>query len=134
MNPVFASTFVVVAAAVLLVLIWQRSAAPVSASVFLEKAVQAETKQSSPTPSGVIYQKLNIKTKSKTFERALYRDISRRRRPRPEQIRVDEEAVRKELEVAGVDWQQPLSAEAYRKWHDGQPVAEDEVRRSVPNF
>jgi hypothetical protein len=130
MNPVFASTFVVVAAAVLLVLIWQRNPAPVSASAFLEKAVQAETKQSNPTPSGVIYQKLDVKTKSKTFERALYRDVSRRRRPRPEQVRVDEEAVRKELEVAGVDWQQPLSAEAYRKWHDGQPVADDEVRRS----
>jgi hypothetical protein len=62
MNPVYASTFVIVAATVLLVLIWQRNAAPVSASVFLENAVQAEAKQSGPTLPGVIYQKVEIKT------------------------------------------------------------------------
>ncbi len=130
MNPVFASTFVVVAAAALLVLIWQRNAVPVSASVFLEKAVQAEAKQPDPTSSGVIYQKVEIRAKSKTFERALYRDISRKRRPWPELVKTDEEAVREKLEAAGVNWQQPLSAEAYREWHDGQPAVEDQVRRS----
>ena len=78
----------------------------------------------------MIYQKLEIKTKSKTFERALYRDVSRKRRPRPEQVKSDEEVMRRKLEAAGVDWQQPLSAEAYRRWHDEQPTAEDEVRRS----
>jgi anti-sigma factor RsiW len=130
MNPVYASTFVIVAATVLLILIWQRNAAPVSASVFLENAVQAEAKQSGPTLPGVIYQKVEIKTKSKTFERALYRDVSHKRMPRIEKAKADEEAVRKELLSAGVDWQQPLSAEAYRKWHNTQAAAEDEVRRS----
>jgi anti-sigma factor RsiW len=134
MNPVYASTFVIVAAAVLLIFIWQRNAAPVSASVFLEKAVQAEAKQFSPIVPGVIYQKVEIRTNSKTIERALYRDVAHKRKPRPVMLNSEEEASRGELEAAGVDWQQPLSAEAYRKWHDGQPAAEDEVRRSGNEF
>jgi hypothetical protein len=130
MNPVFASTFVIVAAIVLLVVIWQRNSAPVSASVFLEKAVQAEARQSNPTLSGVIYQKVEIKTKSKTFERAFYWDVSHKRKPRAELIRSDEAAIRKVLDAAGVDWQQPLSAEAFKEWHNRQFTAEDKVRRS----
>jgi hypothetical protein len=130
MNPVYASTFVIMAAAVLLFFIWQRNAAPVSPSVFLEKAVQADAKQSNSTIPGVLYQKVEIKTKSKTFERALYRDVSHKRKPRPVSLEPDEAKVSKELETAGVDWQQPLSAEAYRKWHNEQPAVEDEVRRS----
>ncbi|HEX9198016.1 MAG TPA: hypothetical protein VF865_00525 [Acidobacteriaceae bacterium] len=130
MNPVYASTFVIVAATVLLALIWQRNAAPVSASVFLENAVQAEAKQSSPTLPGVIYQKVEIKTKSKTLERALYRDVSHKRKPRIQQAKAEEEEVRKELLSAGVDWQQPLSAAAYRQWHDRNTAVTDEVRPS----
>jgi anti-sigma factor RsiW len=130
MNPVFSSTFVIVAAVVLLVLIWQRNTVPVSASIFLEKAVQEEAQQSSPTLSGVIYQKVEIKTKSKTIERGLYRDISHQRRPRAEKVATDEDGVRKQLDAAGVDWQQPLSAGAFKMWHDRQLTAEDDVRRS----
>lgn len=130
MNPVFASVFVISAAILLLVLIWQRNVAPVSASVFLEKAVQEEARQSSPTVPGVIYQKVEIKTKSKTFERALYRDVSHKRRPRAEQVKAEEATVRGALAAAGVDWEQPLSAEAFKKWHDQQFTAEDKVQRS----
>ena len=130
MNPVFASTFVVVAAVALLFLIWQRNTPPVSASVFLQRAVQAEAKQASPVVPGVIYQKVAIITKSKTFERALYRDLARKRKPRAEQVKADEEPVKKQLATAGVDWQQPLSAEDFREWHARQPVVEDAVRRS----
>ncbi len=130
MNPVYASTFVIVAAAVLLVLIWQRSAAPVSAAAFLDKAVQAEAKETTPALSAVIYQKIEIRIKAQTFERSLYRDVAQKRRARAVKLSQIEDATRAQLEAAGVNWQQPLSAENYRAWHDGRPSVEDQVRSS----
>jgi len=128
MNPVYASTFVVAVAAVLLVLIWQRNAPAVSPQVFLEKAVLAETHSSSPIEGGVIYQKVEVRSKSKTIEVALYRDRSRRRKARSVTLSPEEQAARKELEIAGVDWQEPLSAMGFQQWHDSQPHVKDDVR------
>jgi hypothetical protein len=134
MNPVYASTFVVAAAAVLLFFIWHRQTASISAAVFLEKAVQAEARQNSPAISGVIYQKVEIRKGAQAFDHAIYRDIAQKRKPRPIVVSAKEESVRTELASGGVDWQQPLSAADYRRWHDSQTVLSDEVRRQGDEF
>ena len=131
MSPVYASTFVIVAAIVLLVLIWQRNPPAVSAKVLLDEAVHAEAKQANPATPGVIYQKIRIETKSTTLERSLYRDAARHRTPRAVALKPEEQLVRNQLETAGVDWQEPLSATDFRDWRDRQPGASDRVAQST---
>jgi hypothetical protein len=131
MNPVYASTLVIVTAVVLLVLIWQHNAPTVSAKVLLEEAVQAEARQANP--AGVIYQKIKIKANSRTIVRSLYRDPAHHRLPRVAALQPDEAVVRDQLNTAGVNWQQPLSADDFRQWHDQLADKTDSVETQDPN-
>jgi hypothetical protein len=130
MSPILASTLVVGVAAVLLLFIWQRSLPPVSAHQLLEKAQVWDVQPSPATPSVVVYQKVEIRTKTKSMERAIYRDVAGKRKPRAVTLDRSDEAIQREVESAGVNWQEPLSATHYREWHDRQAGVSDKVTRS----
>lgn len=130
MNPIFASTFVVCMAVALLFLIWHRNSAPMSSQAFLAKAMQAESQQEAATTTGVIYQKVQLRVGTKTMEHAIYRDASRKRRPRPLALTAAERSVQTELATSGVNWERPLSAHDYTDWHEQQTAVRDEVRAS----
>jgi hypothetical protein len=130
MSPTFASALVVGVAAVLLLFIWQRNLPPVSAHQLLIKAQVWDVQPSQVTPSVVVYQKIEIRTKTKKLQRAIYRDVAGKRKPRPMTLSRSDEAIKKEMESAGVNWQEPLSATNFREWHDAQPTVSDKVTRS----
>lgn len=130
MNPIFASTIVVAAAAILLVFIWQRPSPAVSASELLRRAEAADKKQTREHPAGVVYQQVAIAAGDRQIRHSIYRDIAGKRKARSTDLSSDEQAVRRQLDEAGVDWEQPLSAASFRLWRDRQPGMREEVRRA----
>jgi anti-sigma factor RsiW len=130
MNPVAATVLVVACTVAVLLYVWQRNPATVTASDFMNRAVTADARVSSVAESGVVYQKIGIRTGNGTFERAVYRDVTGQRRPsktNPDKVLALYEA---KLAVAGIVWEEPLSAASFKTWHDGQRDAKDEVKKS----
>lgn len=130
MSPIIASALVVSAAAILLIFIWQRNLPPVSAHEFLEKAQAWDTQPSPAVHSGVIYQRVEIRTATKKVDRAIYRDIAGKRKPRSVALTSSDEAIKQQAESAGVDWQEPLSVADFEDWRGRQPTFSDKVTRS----
>ena len=133
MNPVVASTIVVVLALSTLLAIWSRTSPSVSASEFLERA---KVWDESPTngEQGVVYQRIRIRAPQQTIEKTLYRDVQRRRRPKTTDPNLQEQQLKRTISVAGVSWDEPLSAIAFKDWHDRQRLKKDEVARSGDEF
>jgi hypothetical protein len=79
---------------------------------------------------GVVTQRIRIQGPGQSVERTLYRDLEGRRHPKvPTQTAVAEQ-VRVELNLAGVDWDDPLSATSFATWHDSSSIRDDEVART----
>jgi hypothetical protein len=123
-----ATIFAVAAAFVLVTLVWHHNLPTVSANAFLDKAIQSEAKPANAPVPGVIYQRIEIKTKTRKLERSIYRDATHKRTPRAVPLKPEEDLVRNELEIAGVDWQEPLSAVKFRQWHDRLASKTDHVK------
>jgi hypothetical protein len=134
LTPFLASAGVVVLCLGILFLIWQRSLPPVSAAELLDRAQLCERECAHAAASGIVFQKVRIKTARHTMERDLYIDHSGQRKARAKQINGDVASLRASLEGAGVNWEEPLSAAAYRAWHDKQVSAVDHVSRSGQNL
>jgi hypothetical protein len=117
MNPVLLTCLIVVAAALATFLVW-RHTPTVSANELLEKAAMSEVQPPQMHGHVVVYQKVRIRTQALTLERALYRDSEGRRHTRTLTLNGPETELKNSLELAGVDWQRPLSASDYRRWHD----------------
>jgi hypothetical protein len=100
----------------------------------LQRAEESDRHPSLATQGGVIFQKVRIRTKEATIERTLYRDVAGRRKPRLSPLRQDEAKVNRELTMAGVDWQQPLSAANFREWRDRLPEKTDRVASTDPDI
>lgn len=128
MNPILASTLIVVAGTFLLIWVWQRSLSPVNAAQLMRRAEASDATASLNKP-GVIYQKIRITTPRINVERELYRDPRGIRHRRPEAVKTGVEPVLRMLSSVGVSWDTPLSAAAYREWHDQQVLVTDEVRK-----
>lgn len=134
MNPVIASVAVIAFAVITLIVIWQRSATPVSAAQLLDRAQSWDSNSKRPAEPGVVYQKIRIRTPGGSFERDLYRDREGRRRPKADSVSSDLKPLSAKLEFAGVNWEQPLSASDYKTWRDSVHSESDEVKRSGKNL
>src|SRR5258707_871586 len=134
MNPFLASAAVVLVASVVLFFIWQRSMPSLSASELLQRAESSDRNLSRPAERGVIYQKVRIRTAHASIERDLYRDPEGRRRPKSEPAAREIAPLKAKLNIAGVNWDEPLSASGYKAWHDSQNEESDHVRRSGKNL
>ncbi|MEI9978391.1 MAG: hypothetical protein WDN23_05220 [Edaphobacter sp.] len=129
MNPVFASVVVLSVCGVLLFWIWQRSTATVSAQELLRLAEASEREHSEQHSAGVLYQQVAVDAGTATLHHSIYRDLSGHRKTHPAPLNPAETRLRNKLEVAGVDWEQPLSAKDYSEWHDRQTEIRDDVER-----
>jgi len=129
MNPVVASTIVVILALSTLIVIWSRSGPSVSASEFLERAKVWDESPRNGEP-GVVYQRIRVRAPQQTIERTVYRDVQRRRRPKANELNDQEQQLKRTISEAGVRWDEPLSAIAFKEWHDRQGLKKDEVARS----
>src|SRR5229473_2525901 len=110
MNPFLASAAVILGASVILFFIWQRSMPSVSASELMRRAEGADSNSAQSGKPGVIYQKIQIRTPHASVERDVYRDREGRRRPKAQPLATEFTPLKAKLNIAGVDWDEPLSA------------------------
>ena len=130
MNPIVASTLVILLAVGMLFLIWQRSPASLSAVDLLKQAQASERAAADQAQPGVIYQKLAIRSRGQVIERTLYRDRQKKRAVRAEHLEVRAQHMKQALEAAGLNWEAPLSALDYGRWRSTQANAKDDIRQS----
>jgi hypothetical protein len=117
MNPVLSACLILVGV-VLAAILLGRNPATVSASELLKKAELSETKVSVNPRRALISQRVRISSTGATLEYLLYRDSQGRRHPRSSQLNKTGLELKRRLELAGVDWRQPLSAADFHRWHD----------------
>src|SRR5260370_27044200 len=134
MNPFLASAAVILVASVILFFIWHRSMPSVSASELLHRAETSDKNSSLSGEPGVIYQKVQIRTPHASVERDLYRDREGGRLPKTQPVAAEFTPLKAKLNIAGVNWDEPLSASSYKAWHDSQGEEGDQVRRSGKNL
>jgi hypothetical protein len=127
-NPFLASVFIIILASTALFLIWQRNAQTVSANQLLERAEAWDQHGTLDGKTGVIYQRIEIRTKTGTVQRTVYRDAEGHRQPRVSDSSDSDRQLRKTLELGGVNWQRPLSAADFQQWRDRLKDKKDNVR------
>jgi len=133
MNPLLATALILASVSVICFVLWLRGEPSINAGAFLDRAQTQEASIGVNAQPGVIFQRVRIKTPTRTSERTLYRDIQRRRRVRERNLDADDAKLRAKLTGAGVDWNDPLSAVGYRNWHNRETVQTDSVKRAGPD-
>ena len=107
-----------------------REAQRIDANQLLRAAVRAEsTARKTSEPSAVV-QRIQIKASGHVAQRNLYRDALGKRRAKELPVNDDERVLREKLAEAELDWNNPLSVENYRDWHDHLYREEERVVRT----
>lgn len=134
MNPLLASAMLFALCSVVCFVLWTRSGPRISARTLLTRAEQADASVPISGRPEVIYQKVRISSSGHTIERAIYRDPARKRRLKQQHISTDDQRTKDRLDLAGVSWDEPLSAANFSAWRDRQPVKKDAVTRTGANL
>jgi hypothetical protein len=128
--PSLKSAVILICAGLILFSAWRWQLRSVSAAEFLDRAVASDRNPSKIAGSGVIHRRFRVKAGKKMIERDTYRDISGRRQPRNNNADAEDADLTIRLALAGVNWDDPLSAISFKDWHDRQPNPNDEVYSS----
>lgn len=134
MNPLLASAMLFGICSLVCFLLWTRSGPRISAGTLLNRAEQSDVTVVQSARSEVLYQKVRITTSGHATERAIYRDPQKKRRPKQQHLSPDDQWLKDKLNLAGVNWDEPLSANNYREWHDRQRLKQDVVTRKGGNL
>lgn len=130
MNPIFATALILAAASFLCFVVWWNQLPHITTIALLAHAEAWDaTAHPSRTP-GVIYQRISIKTQQRIVNRTIYRDAQGIRRPKQQELAAADAQLKDRLAKAGVNWDEPLSATAYRDWHDRQRVPQDAITKA----
>jgi hypothetical protein len=130
MNVTLATALILGLGSILYFLLWWHQSPRISPDAFMARAEAWDAAgQKSNTP-GVIYQRIHIKTSSRSVHRSIYRDTQGLRRPKKQQLSSADAQLKDQLAVAGISWDDPLSATSYQDWHDRQHVREDTITRA----
>lgn len=133
-NPLFASALVLAVASFACFFAWMYKQPAMTPTALLDHAENSDAGVPGNIRQGVIYQKVRITVQKRSLERAIYRDSQGLRRPKHRQLSPEDAQMRHTLETAGVNWDEPLSAAAYRDWHDHQQIQSDQVTRTGKNL
>jgi hypothetical protein len=128
--PTFASLAATILAGAILFFLCRGSLTAVSAAELLNRAVASDSGMRKVHSSGVIFHRLRIKTRQKTIEHDVYSDLSGLHQPKYVKKTVGETDLAARLALAGVNWEDPLSALSFKGWHDQQANPQDEVQGS----
>jgi RNA polymerase sigma factor (sigma-70 family) len=134
MNPTLATALVLAAASLVCFVVWTRSGPHISPHDLLVRAQKQDVSIAQSEPSGVIVQRVRIKTPARTTERILYRDIQRQRHARDRALDASDLKLKAKLAGAGIDWDDPLSPVAYRDWRNHELIQSDSVQRAGDNL
>ena len=130
MNPALVVCIVFGFASAISFFLWRQQRVPgISSNTLLVRAERWDTPNLG-TAAGVVYQAVRITTPKQTLERQLYRDVQGKRLSRRVELTPQNEQLKDRLSVAGLDWNEPLSASSYQEWHDHQHVRQDEIVRA----
>ena len=130
MNPFLASAMVLGGATLLCLILWLRSGSSLSAGELLDHAQKSDHAATTVNRPGVIYEKVAIRTRRRTFERTIYRDAQGIRHPRRQHLAPEDEQLKDKLASAGVNWDAPLSAVDFAEWRHRSGPTRDNVKRS----
>jgi hypothetical protein len=129
MNPTFATALILAAASALCFILWWNQPPHLTANALLVRAEALDSAaQKSATP-GVVLQQIRIKTSQRIVNRSIYRDAQGIRRPKKQALDLADEQLKDRLAVAGVNWDEPLSAYSYQDWHDHQHIRKDAITK-----
>ncbi|GGG99467.1 RNA polymerase sigma factor [Silvibacterium dinghuense] len=134
MNPLLASAMLFGLCSIVCFLLWTRSGPRISPRTLLNRAEQSDTSALAASRAGVIYQKVRISESGHAMERAIYRDPQKKRKPRQQHLTAADQKLKDRLDVAGVNWDEPLSAVNYATWHDHQLGRRDVVAQTGSNL
>src|SRR5437016_2313128 len=126
LNPVL-SLCLVLAAVALVILLAGHDPKTVSAAELLNKAESSEMHFAENGRHVLVSQRVRLSSPTTAFDRLLYRDSEGRRHARQTQLNQAGVELKRRLEVAGVDWQKPLSAADFQRWHDHLSDKQDTV-------
>ncbi len=129
-TPSLPGMLAMICAGLLLLSIWHSHLPTLSAADFLVRAIASDERPANITGSGVMHRRFRLRTEKKTIEHDAYRDISGRRNLRNDNVDAEDADLAIRLALAGVNWEDPLSAVSFKNWHDYQPNPEDEIHSS----
>jgi DNA-directed RNA polymerase specialized sigma24 family protein len=130
MNPLLTSAALLFASSLICILLWTWSGPGISAGTLLSRAQQSDASAQTTVHPGVIYQKVRISEPGRVIERAIYRDPTRKRRPKRQILNSDAQHLKEQLDLAGVNWDEPLAAANYGDWRNRLLVKRDVVTRA----
>ena len=131
MSPTLATAVALAIASIFFFAVWYGQRVPVTSAEFLKRAEMWDAGMQRSNLAGVIYQRIEIRTRKQTVQRTLYRDAQGVRRPKQKHLDSAEESLSMKLASAGVNWEDPLSAGSYRDWHDRAVGERDELCRGA---
>lgn len=134
MNMLLASAVLLGLCSIACFLFWVRSGPGISPQVLLSRAEQSDAATSRTEQAQVIYQRVRISGRGQVLERSIYRDPRKRLHFRQEHLSPSEKSLKDELSLAGVSWDDPLSAAAYQEWHDRAHITRDTVQETGRNL
>jgi len=134
MNPLLAGAMLFALCSVVCFVLWTKSGPRISARTLLTRAEQSDASVPNSGRPEVIYQKVRISSSGHTMERAIYRDPERKRRLKQQHLSTDDQRTKDRLDLAGVRWDDPLSAANFSAWRDRQPAKKDAVTRTGSNL
>lgn len=126
----FGSALIIICVALIVLSVWHSRLPTVSASEFLDRAVTSDDSPARIKRGSVIRQRIRVETRKRTWEHSVYRDSSGSRLPGDVKVAKEERDLAAGLALAGVNWNDPLSAAGFKNWHDHQFHAVDEIQQS----
>jgi DNA-directed RNA polymerase specialized sigma24 family protein len=134
MNPLLAGAMLFAFCSVVCLVLWTKSGPRISARTLLTRAEQSDASVPSSGHPEVIYQKVRISSPGHTMERAIYRDPERQRHLKQQRLTADDQRTKDRLDLAGVNWDEPLSAANFSVWRDHQSIKKDSIARTGANL
>jgi hypothetical protein len=107
---------------------WQQRVPDISSNTLLVCAERWDSSNPAKT-KGIVYESVRITAPKITMERSIYRDLEGKRSQKPMKLAAAQENLRAELALAGIHWDEPMSAWDYQTWHDHQRVRTDKIVR-----
>jgi DNA-directed RNA polymerase specialized sigma24 family protein len=134
MNPFLAGAMLFALCSVACFVLWTKSGPRISARTLLTRAEQSDASVPTSGHPEVIYQKVRISSPGHTMERPIYRDPERKRRLKQQHLTTDDQRTKDRLDLAGVNWDEPLSAANFGAWRDRQSIKKDSIARTGANL
>jgi RNA polymerase sigma factor (sigma-70 family) len=134
MHPLLATATLFALCSIFCLLLWTQIRSRTSAVTILSRAQQSDAAVVKGGHAEVVYQKVRIAGSGRVMDRAIYRDPQKKRRLKQQHLKPDDQQLKDKLNLAGVNWDEPLSSANYREWHDSLAVKRDVVTRAGANL